>query len=318
MRIVMWGKGARGAACLRALSQRRDEIALVVTHANAPDCATTALARELGVPHCAPDDPNAPDFVHRLRKLRADVFALCGYGLILREPTFGAAGRLCLNLHAGATPQRRGSSPLNWALLEGDTRFTLSVLEVDHGIDSGAVLMERSFRINPNDTIRELHKVANEQFPRMLCETLDALERDELAPEPQVGDASYYPLRFPDDGFVLFDMLTARQVHDRIRALAPPYPGAFTFYNDRRVTLRASRLADEDVRGEPGRVYRLTRDAALVCAADRCLWITEATFCDDGSDAMPRLRRYEQFATARGAALRAFSEREHTVAHSFA
>ncbi|MCA9243511.1 MAG: methionyl-tRNA formyltransferase [Phycisphaerales bacterium] len=316
MRIVFWGKGERGAACLRALSERGYAIPLVVTQSEADTCATVALARRLGLRVCAPADPNKPDFVDQLRSRKADVFALCGYGLILREPAIRAATRLCLNLHAGAVPQRRGSSPLNWALLEGASKFSLSILEVDSGVDSGPVLLERSFPIGPNETIADLHRVANEHFPRMLCDTLDALANKMLRREPQNGPTRYYPVRFPDDGFVLFDALTASQVHNRVRALAPPYPGAFSFYEDRRIVLLTSRIAEEDVRGEPGRVYRVNRHGALVAASDRCVWIVAARFADDNSDAMPHLRRYTEFATLRGAALRAYAGSENTLAHS--
>lgn len=313
MRLVLWGKGTRGAACLERLVRAERRPSLVVLQPTArpgAPCPVEVVARTHGIPTITPDDPHEDAALSRLAEQRADVFVLAGYGKILRPEIFNLPSRMTINTHAGRLPQMRGSSPLNWALLTDQREFSLSVIRVDAGVDRGDVLAERSFAICDDDDIRDLHRTANEHFPEMILEVLDAIESGALAPRRQDDAAAcYYPLRFPDDGLVLWDQLTARQAHNRIRALRPPYPGAFTFFEHRRVTLIASRLARDDVRGEPGRVYRIRDDALLVCARDRCLWIREAVFADNGRPLHEHVRRYDRLATVQGAASAYYTRR---------
>ncbi len=307
MRIVFWGNGNRGVACLRALCERGYRSKLAVAHPPARGswhASVAEVAGELDIPAIAPDDPNDASTAAALQEAHADVFVLAGYGKILRRHIIDIPRLMCINLHAGKVPEYRGSSPLNWALINGEGSFGLSVLKLDGGVDSGDVLMQREFEISGNDTIRELHGIANEQFPVMLLEVIKQLKADRCSLAPQDTErARYYPLRFPDDGLVLWDQLSARQVHNRIRALTDPYPCAFTFFNGRKVKLIASEPASTCYNGEPGRVYRKTDRGLLVCAADTCVWIKQACFADDDTRLADGVQRYDRLATVRGLAL---------------
>lgn len=309
---MFWGKGVRGARCLEALTRERYDVDLVVTQPGAAQTSpgpVAAAAGQLDLETLELDDPNAPEAVQALRDRAADLFVLGGYGLILRPRVLAIPKVMTVNLHAGKLPQYRGSSPMNWALINGDPSFTLSIIRVDAGVDSGDVLAERTFPISTDDTIVDLHRIANETFPEMLLEVMQEIEDDALQPRAQdPRQARYLPLRFADDGLVLWDTLTAEQVHNRIRALRPPYPGAFTFFDGRRVTLVSSALREREFAGEPGRVYRKTDEGLLICATDRCLWVREAVFTDDGSPLADAVDRYDRLATVQGAALRFYEE----------
>jgi methionyl-tRNA formyltransferase len=312
MRFVLWGNGNRGVSCLEALLDAGYRPTLVVAHPQRganwyASVAETAERRSL--PVIAPEDPNAPETLQRLRSETPDLFILCGYGPILRQTVLEIPKRFTINLHAGKLPQYRGSSPMNWALINGEDSFSLSIIRVDAGVDTGDVLLDRTFPISPDDTIVDLHHTANEAFPEMLIGVFRHIETDTLSPRKQDPTlARYFPLRFPDDGLVLWDMLTAQQIHNRIRALRPPYPGAFTYHNDRKITLVSSALHDLDFRGEPGRIYRKTHDGLLVCAKDRSLWIREAVFTDNRKPAADAIARYDRLATVQAAAERLFQE----------
>lgn len=312
MRYVLWANSNRGVSCLEALLKAGYRPTLVVVHPPRGSQwygSVAEQAKQLGLPTIAPEDPNAPETIELLRREEADVFVLAGYGPILRRGVLDLPKLLSINLHGGRLPQQRGSSPMNWALINGDTSFTLSVISVDAGVDSGDVLLERTFPIAPESTIQDLHEIANAAFPEMLLQVMRQIETDSLRPRKQdPAEARYFPLRFPDDGFVLWDMLTAEQVHNRIRGLRPPYPGAFTFFKNRKVTLISSSPSKLEVHGEPGRVYRKTEAGLLVCATDRCLWIREAVFADDGSPLAAAIQRYDSLVTVRGSILRLCQE----------
>ncbi len=292
---------------MRALCEHgcRSELAVVHPPAGGSRHASVAeVASELGIQAIAPDDPNDAPTAAALQKARADVFILAGYGKILRQHIIDIPRLMCINLHAGKVPEYRGSSPLNWVLMSGENSFGLSVLKLDGGVDSGDVLLQRVFEISESDTIRELHSIANEQFPVMLLEVLQQIESGSCTPKPQDAErARYFPLRFPDDGLVLWDQLSARQIHNRIRALTEPYPCAFTFFKGRRVKLISSEPASTIYNGESGRVYRETERGLLVCAADTCLWIKQACFADDDTPLADSVQRYDRLATVAGLAM---------------
>jgi methionyl-tRNA formyltransferase len=305
MRLIFFGKGQRGTSCLHAIHTAGYPIPLVVGHPGekAGPEAVGGAAELLGIPHIAPDDPNDPGVVDELRALAADVFVLAGYGKILKSSVIELPRLACINLHGGKVPDYRGSSPMNWSLINGERSFTLSVLRVDSGIDSGLVLNERTFPIGQDTTIRDLHEVAVESFPEQLLETLSQLETGSLQPRRQPPGGSYYPLRFPEDGLILWDQLTAQQVHNRIRALTRPYPCAFSYWKRRRVDLLSSELLESDFFGEPGRIYAKFPRGLIVCAADRCLRVREAVLVDSGRPLADEAARYDQLATVRGAVL---------------
>lgn len=307
MRIVFWGNGNRGVSCLRALHERGYEPHHVVVHPQEGKqwySSVAETAQALGIETSAPHDPNDEATQNTLRKLEPDLFVLAGYGKILREPVRAIPRLMSINLHAGKVPEYRGSSPLNWALINGETTFGLSILKLDGGIDSGEVLCERTFEISVNDSIQALHTIAGEAFPTMLVETVRRIETNSCTSRPQdPARARYFPLRFPEDGLILWDQLSAEQAHNRIRALTEPYPCAFTFYNGREVKLISSQLHEGTYCGEPGRVYRIDGQRLLICAADKCLWIKDARFADDGSPLGAAVQRYDRLATMGGLAL---------------
>ena len=302
MKIIFWAKGERGISCLKAFYAKGWKAELLVLHPedHQEGSALSKLAREFKIEIAAPEDPNSPQWHTHLKEFAADLFVLAGYGKILKAPAIAIPRLGCINLHGGKLPEYRGSSPLNWALINGEKSFTLSVIKVDAGVDSGDVLLDRTFNIEPTFTIRDLHRIANEQFPQMMLEVIENFSKGKCKGKAQdKSKAGYFPLRFAEDGLVLWDYLKAEQIHNRIRALTEPYPCAFTFWNGRKIKLTASELTEIPYHGEPGRIYQKNMHGVLVCASDVSLWITKAVF-EDGEDAIASMKRYERFATVHG------------------
>jgi methionyl-tRNA formyltransferase len=306
MRIIFWGNGNRGVTCLRALIEQGYDIDLVVAHPGKQKQsypAVSELAMKQGIRVIQPEDPNGEDSEQVLNSYPGDIYVLAGYGKILKQNILSKPHLMSINLHAGKLPQYRGSSPLNWALINGETSFTLSIIRLDTGVDTGDIIMEKTYQISENDTIRDLHRIAGDEYPLMLLETLNSIRDGSHNLRPQDNsNASYYPLRFPDDGLILWDIYTAEEVHNQIRALTTPYPCAFTFFEGRKVKLLLSELNNHNYFGEPGRIYIKNNNGLLICALDRCLWIREAVFDDNGEPLSDVIKRYDKMATVRGAA----------------
>lgn len=306
MKIIFWGKEERGIRCLRYLHENGYLVDLVVAQPSSDykdgSSSIGILAQQLGIEAIEPENIHTPEIVQYLRQREPDLFILVGYGRILGRELIDIPKKMAINLHAGKLPQYRGSSPLNWVLINGEETFTLSIIKLESGIDAGDILAEKTFDININDTIADLHHIANQRFPLMLEEVIKQIIHGACKGVPQDhSKASYFPLRFPEDGLILWDRYTAKQIHNRIRALTNPYPGAVTFYHQKKVKLLESKLADFDHLGEPGRVYRKSgENGLLVCASDKCLWIRKAILADGGNDLFGIIQRYDQLATLAG------------------
>ncbi len=303
MKIIFWTKGNRGLACLNKVIENGFVIDLLVLQAQPGKewyKKATEQAKKHGIPTFEPDDPNSAETEDYLRKREADLFVLAGYGKIVRSNIISIPKIMCINLHGGKLPEYRGSSPMNWALINGESTFSISIIKVDDGVDTGDVILDHTFPITQGMTIRDLHKSADETFPEMLIEVLKQTEDGTYTLKKQDNSrASYFPLRFPDDGLIFWDSFTAGEIHNRIRALTDPYPCAFSYFNGRKVMLKASRLRDSNFFGEPGRIYLKKNGDLLVCASDRCLWVTDAVFADTGETLYDNVSRYESFLTVR-------------------
>lgn len=301
MKIVFWGKGERGISCLQALYDQGLNVELVIIQPEEQGqrCQSILkLAQRFDTKIILPSEPNDRKTEHSLKLLEPDLFVICGYGKILKQNILDIPKIMCINLHGGKLPKYRGSSPMNWALINGETSFTLSIIKVNAGVDTGEILLERTFDISINDTIRDLHHRANKEFPLMLIETIKQIEQGTFTLKPQDNSlSSYYPLRFHEDGLILWDMHTAEQIHNRIRALTEPYPCAFTFFNKKKVKLLSSQLCRYSYFGEAGRIYLKSNGKLLVCASDKCLWIKEAVLEDSGEPLHLVVNRYDKLAT---------------------
>ena len=301
MNLIFFGNGNRGVDCLKFLKSRNYDISLVVAHPGNEHQwyeSVEKVATDLGISAIQPKNPNRNEVIKILESFDADVYVLAGYGKILEEKVIQLPKAMVINLHAGKLPQYRGSSPMNWALINGEKHFSLSIISVDPGIDTGDILKESTFPIKSADTIMDLHSVANKKFPKMLSEVLNEIDDGTFIKKKQdETDANYYPLRFPGDGLITWDMQRAGEIHNKIRALTIPYPCAFTFLERRKVNLISSSLDDSNFRGEPGRIYRRESRGLLVCASDKCLWITEAVFSDDNGSVIRNVGKYESFRT---------------------
>ena len=165
-----------------------------------------------------------------------DVMIVHGWQRLIPGEVLASFEHGALGLHGSAfgLPKGRGRSPMNWSLIEDLDRFLLSVLHLDKGADSGGLVTTTKFDITDRDTIRTMYykliMAAEEMFDDIL---LDGIA-DGFDVEPQRGEPTFYPKRRPEDGAINWEDPT--KVIDRlVRAVAEPYPGAFTEYNGHRV-----------------------------------------------------------------------------------
>jgi methionyl-tRNA formyltransferase len=316
MKILFAGNKERGISCLNAIIDKYGVVGII---ANPPSSESTQknsfaeFSKTQGLPLFQPENANDPKFLGSIKKVNPELIVLAGYGQIVKKDFISLAKFGCINLHAGKLPEYRGSSPMNWALINGEKEFTISIIQIDEGVDTGDILIEKSFQISINDTIKELHEKANEAFPELLTSVIEKIKQGTLNPKKQnKSKSSYYPLRFPDDGLILWDVYTAEEIHNRIRALTDPYPGAFTFFKGHKLKLLKSELTLRPFYGEPGRIYRKLKDKILICAKDQCLWIYKVIDARTEKDAYDTMNRYDELATIKNYVKNAYEKNTTT------
>src|SRR5713226_8680409 len=134
-----------------------------------------------------------------------------------------------INLHASLLPKYRGAAPINWAIVNGETRTGVTTMRIDAGMDTGDMLLQREVEIGPTETAPELVLRLSELGAPLMAETLRRLAAGTIAPRPQNhAEASYAPMLKKEDGRIDWNR-SAREIYNRMRGLAP-WPGAYTTF----------------------------------------------------------------------------------------
>lgn len=283
MRIVFFGNNRRGAFVLRHLVERGlAPVAVVADPAFAEREDWYAWlggeAKALGLPLLAPERINTRAFRARIAEWDPELFLLCGYSKIVGRKLLAVPKVGAINLHAGKVPEYRGAAPLNWALIHGEREIGLSVLEVDAGIDTGPILAQARFDVGPDDTIADVVERVGPLYGELLDELLPRIEAaGRLEGIPQDPTEGFWcTKRTREDGRVLWDRQGAEEVHNLVRALTRPYPGAFCRYDGEEVVLLRTRRTPLRYYGVPGRIARRDPESGsvVVIARDRGIEIT--------------------------------------------
>lgn len=179
---------------------------------------------------------NDEDSISHLKTYNAKLFIIAGYSTIFKKELLNIPQEGTINLHAGRLPEYRGGSPLNWQIINGETKAVISVIKVEEGIDVGQVLQDQNILINTSSTIRDLHDQANKLFPQLVINIIDKFDKTgKISGRIQnEKNAVYWHQRSDDDGHINFKKLEVNQANRLVRALTKPYPGAWAFFEKKK------------------------------------------------------------------------------------
>jgi methionyl-tRNA formyltransferase len=271
-RIIVFGYSDVGVVCLQELLDQDAHVVTVVTHRDDPGEAiwfgsVAALAAAHGIPVHTPDDPNTPEIVEGIRRLRPDLIFSFYYrrllcSAILASPPLGA-----INLHGSLLPKYRGRAPLNWVLIRGETVTGVTLHYMDTLADHGDIIAQRAAPIEVEDTALTLSRKLSAAARQLLADTYPLIVMGRAPRTPQDhAAATTYRRRTPADGLIEWSR-SAWEVYNLIRAVTRPYPGAFTFWEGRRITLWAARPPrGRASTGPPGAILGAAEDGALEVA----------------------------------------------------
>jgi methionyl-tRNA formyltransferase len=217
------------------------------------------------------ENVNHPEFVSYLESLKLDFGIVAGFSTIFKSELLRACTYGMINQHAGRLPAYRGGSPLNWQIINGEPSIGISVIKMDHNIDSGKVLATAEFSLSDEEDIADAHLKANEFFGPITMQAIDRLLSDRYAPVKPGCGSVYWHQRNDSDGLISWDRLTAIEVVNLVRGVAPPYPGAFSFTSKGMVRVYRACVPSTVYKGSPGRVFFVQGEGPLVCARDRAV-----------------------------------------------
>ena len=250
-RAVVFAYHNVGVRCLRALVARGVEVSLVLTHEDDPAetiwfDSVARTAEEYGMTTIAPVDPNAADIVARVGACKPDYLFSFYYRSMLKRPMLALPARGALNMHGSLLPKYRGRAPVNWAIVHGETETGATLHYMEEKADSGDIVAQQAVPILPDDTAKEVFDKVTAAAELTLRNALPALLAGK-APRIQqdAGAASYYGGRKPEDGRIDWSK-RAIAVHNLVRAVAPPYPGAFTVLAGRPARVLRTRVLDDE------------------------------------------------------------------------
>ena len=261
MKAVVFAYHNVGVRCLKTLLARGVQVQLVVTH---PDSPTETLwfdrvadvAAEAGIPVAWVDEAIDEALIGRVAALAPDYLFSFYFRRMLPPRLLAAARIAALNMHGSLLPKYRGRVPVNWAVLHGETQTgaTLHVMEAKP--DAGDIVAQQAVPILPDDTARDVFDKLTVAAEIALWEVLPQLLRGDVPRRSNdLCAGSYFGGRKPEDGRIDWNQ-PAASIYNLIRAVAPPYPGAFFEAGGHRFIVARARLA------APGLAAQIAKDAA--------------------------------------------------------
>ncbi len=245
MRLVFCGTPQFAIPTLQQLLAAGHPIELVVTQ---PDRVrgrdqdpspppVKVLAEQAGLPVVQPEKiKNNLELRARLEAIRPDAIIVVAYGRIIPEWMLNLPRWGNLNLHASLLPKYRGAAPIQWAVANGEVVTGATTMRLDQGLDTGDILLQRVLPIEPGQTAEELFPVLAKSGAGLMLETLEGLEAGSIQPIPQDHTgASLAPILKREDALVDFAR-PAGDIYNRWRGFQP-WPGAYTFFRGRKLTL---------------------------------------------------------------------------------
>jgi len=206
------------------------------------------------------DDINQPETIGRIRRINPDLIIVCGWQRLLGNPLLNIPRLGAIGFHSSLLPKYRGRAPVNWAIIKGGKRTGVTMFYCEAEADTGDIIGQKAFAITLNDTCRTVYDKSAKAAVILLLKYLPKIENGSvLRKKNPSSEFPFWPKRNPSDGKINWNS-SALEVHNWIRALTYPYPGAFTYYDGKKYFIWGSRLTKNRVKnmGKPGEILKIS------------------------------------------------------------
>jgi methionyl-tRNA formyltransferase len=233
------------------------------------------LALERGLPVLQPARARDPAFISQLQQYRPDLIVVAAYGQILPRVVLEIPPHGCLNVHTSLLPRYRGAAPIQWAILNGDAETGVTIMKMDEGMDTGAILSQKKTAITANDNAQTLHDRLAKLGAELLLQTIPKYVGGEIVPQPQSSAGVVLAPKIKKQDGMIDWAQPATSIWNRVRALVP-WPGAFTYLPTQpSQMLKIWAAGPGDQSGTPGQILEAGMSAIIVGCGTGCLRILE-------------------------------------------
>jgi methionyl-tRNA formyltransferase len=286
MRVVFLGTPEFAVPSLEALARAGHTLVTVVAQPDRPagrghalrEPATKVWARARGIPVLQPEKVRDGKLAAALAALSPDVLCVAAYGRILGEDLLTLAPHGAVNVHGSLLPRYRGAAPIQWAIASGEAETGVSIMQMDEGLDTGDVLLQRVLAVGPADTAESLSPRLAPLGGDALVEALAGLEAGTVLPVAQdAARATLAPLLTREDGKIDWSR-TAKVIHDRLRGFTP-WPGAWTTFEGKGLKVLEAEVtavappAPDDGGWVPGAAALVPGGLSVRCARPTALLV---------------------------------------------
>ena len=294
-RIVFMGTPAFAVASLSALLQAKMNVVGVVTAPDKPagrgmqlqKSAVKKFALAHDLPILQPEKLKSPEFFEALKQWQPDLQVVVAFRM-LPEQIWSFPSMGTLNVHGSLLPQYRGAAPINWAIINGEKETGVTTFQLQHAIDSGAILLQDLIPIAPNNTAGEIHDTMMEVGAQLLVKTLHGLFDNSIKAVPQeqvIGNLAlqHAPKIFTKDCEIDWEKPCA-SIHNLIRGLAP-FPGAITKIDGKIVKLFLTQMIEGMPKEAPGSFITDGKTFAKIACKDGYIGLSDIQW--EGKKRMP-------------------------------
>jgi len=282
MQLVFMGTAPFACPTLHRLLASPHQIVAVVTQPDRPRgrgqqaaaSAVKVLALEHHLPSIQPASLRPTTVVAELAAWHPDVIVVVAYGNILPPAVLTLPPHGCVNLHASLLPKYRGPAPINWTLIQGETRTGYTIIQMDEHVDTGPMLCSESCLVQPDDDALSLGARLAENGAAGMVEVLTALERGTLTARPQPAEGASRAPKLTRELGRLDWRQAAVTLHNLVRGLVP-WPGAMASFRDLEVKIWRTRVLDMSSELPPGTITALTPEGLCVACGAQQLLIQE-------------------------------------------
>lgn len=285
MNIIFMGTPDFAVPTLEALFAQGYIIDLVVTQKDRPKgrgkkflyTPVKEKAMELGLEVYQPDSINSPESVDFLRRIVPDFIVVVAYGQILKESILEIPRYGSYNVHASLLPKYRGAAPINWAIIDGESKTGVTIMEMEEGLDTGDIILKESIPIEMEDDSLSIHNKLSQLGAKLIIRALEKISFGDYSKVPQNHLESTYAAKLDKDlGKIDWNKSTV-EIVNLIRGLKP-WPNAYFKYNEEIVKVHKGRVISSNLKGQIGEILKVNSEGIFVCTRDGIVLIEEIQF----------------------------------------
>lgn len=271
MTLVIIGTTKTTEKCIEALVSHGYSVSGVISldesikHKKARYIDLSLVCNKYNIKLIKTKNINYPEIIKEIRDMKPDIIIECGWSQLISKEILEIPKISCIGLHYSLLPKNQGGASLNWALINDEKEWGVSLFHLEEKVDSGDIIAQKKISIDEKDDINSLYDKADNAAISLLIENIPLLIKGVANRIKQdKSKTTYLPARKPEEGRINWNK-TPREIYNLIRALTSPYPGAFTFIGNKKVKILRSKISETKISEsiKPGTIIDI-RDSGLI------------------------------------------------------